>query len=84
MIIYEYRPALSDDVLRLDGIKTLTSTIFDPAYFGGILRNRVFHILAAGMCGGQMLIRLLFVIGVLVKDQNFFFRHWEKEINYEY
>jgi len=26
------------------GIKPLTCTIFDPTYFGGILRNQVFHI----------------------------------------
>lgn len=28
----------------LGGIKPLTCTIFDPTYFGGILRNHVFHI----------------------------------------
>lgn len=28
----------------LSGIKPLTCTIFDPTYFGGILRNHVFHI----------------------------------------
>ena len=26
------------------GISPLTCTIFDPTYFGGILRNHVFHI----------------------------------------
>ena len=28
----------------IGGIKPLTRTIFDPTYFGGILRNHVFHI----------------------------------------
>ena len=27
----------------IGGIKPLTRTIFDPTYFGGILRNHVFH-----------------------------------------
>ena len=43
MIIYEYRPALSDDVLRLDGIKPLTSTIsyFSSGNVRGTDANKV-------------------------------------------